>query len=173
MNAKQIKIVATGYYPDVTDYLFSEDWQRDFPGFIIDRDGEVHGGQGDNNVIALENARRVVLRDGCWWPAAPDQDGRFVPIEGADPVRCGYEICDCGKAYEMIGDKQLKTLRRLLKSLLSQFSLTFPYDNQLGAICPRAIAGGTGIYFASSYDKRRDDIHPQVELILLIKSLAS
>ena len=73
----------------------------------------------------------------------------------------------------MIGDKQLNSLRRLLKSLLSQFHIQFPYDNQLGAICPRAIAGRSGIYFASSYDKRRSDVHPQIELIHLIKSLAS
>lgn len=160
----QIKLVATGCCQDVADYIGSPLWQRDLPGFIIDRNGTIHGGQGEQNVIALENVGEVVKRGNLWVPVEnPDWDvRRIVP----------YEYCSCSKAFEMMPDRQLKPLGRLLRSLLSQFHITFPYDNQLGRVCPRAVAGLSGIYFASSYDKDRFDIHPQIELIMLIKSLA-
>jgi len=159
-------IVATGYYPDVADYLFSPDWQRDQPGFIIDRQGTIHGGQGSQHVIALENVGEVVKCSGKWVIAShPDVEPTFHLVP--------YEYCKCRKVYEMISDHQLNILRRLLKSLLSQLKITFPYDNQLGRVCPRAVQGKSGIYFASSYTDQRDDIHAQVELVMLIKALSS
>lgn len=174
----QIKLVATGWQPSVEVYKTSELASIDHPGFIIDHDGTIHGAGGDGNVVAIVNAGPVILDSGRWYPAAPDPTvGRYVRIQGAGPVRAPYEYCTCKlyhgcQFYEMIGDRQLQSLRRLLVSLLSQFRIAFPYDNQLGNVCPRAIAGGTGIYFASSYDGHRSDIHPQIELLNLIKSLA-
>jgi hypothetical protein len=173
----QIKLVATGWHLSTGSYLESTQAKADRPGFVVDRDGTIHGSGGEGNVIAIVNAGPVVLHGGQWFPALPDTDGRFGRIAGAEPVRAPYEYCTCKlyhgcQFYEMIGDRQLQSLRRLLASLLSQFHIAFPYDNQLGNVCPRAIAGGTGIYFASSYDKHRSDIHPQIELLNLIKSLA-
>ena len=175
---EQIKLVATGWHHSLKAYLESERAKIDRPGFVVDRNGTIHGAGGDGWVIALVNVGPVVLHGGRWYPAAPDHEtGRFGRIAGADPVRVPYEYCTCKPYhgcthYEMMGDRQLQALRRLLKSLLSQFHLQFHYDNQLGEICPRALAGKSGIYFASSYDKRRSDIHPQIELLHLIKSLA-
>lgn len=174
---EQIKLVATGWHHSLKSYLESEQAKIDRPGFVVDRNGTIHGAGGEGNVIAIANTGPVVLHGGQWFPALPDTDGRFGRIAGAEPVRAPYEYCTCKlyhgcQFYEMMGDRQLQALRRLLKSLLSQFHLQFPYDNQLGEICPRALAGKSGIYFASSYDKRRSDIHPQIELLHLIKSLA-
>lgn len=174
----QIKLVATGYCASVADYLESAQWQLDRPGFIIDRKGVIHGGHGEGNVVALVNTGPVVLEGGRWLPAYLSATGKYRPIEGAEAVRVPYEYCSCKPYhgcmyYEMMGSKQLEALRKLLKSLLSQLAITFPYDNQLGAVCPRAVAGRSGIYFASSYDRHRSDIHPQVELLHLIQSLAS
>lgn len=175
---EQIKLVATGWHHSLKSYLESERAKADRPGFVVDRNGTIHGAGGEGWVIALVNVGPVVLRGGRWYPAEPDREtGRYERIAGADPVRCPYEYCTCKPYhgcvhYEMMGDRQLQALRRLLKTLLSQFHLQFPYDNQLGEICPRAIAGKSGIYFASSYDRYRSDIHPQIELLHLIKSLA-
>lgn len=166
---EQIKLVAT-LTPDpfsIEAYLASEQWKVDRPGFVIDREGTIYGGRGGQNVIAMVNAGELVKKGNRWIPAI-DKNSKtssfnYIP----------YEYCSCSRVFEMIPDHQLNTLRRLLKSLLSQFRLQFPFDNQLGKICPRALAGKSGIYFASSYDKRRSDIHPQIELLHLIKSLAS
>lgn len=174
----QIRLVGTGWHNSLELYKESEQAKMDRPGFVVDRNGIIHGGGGDGNVVAVVNAGPVTFDSGRWYPAELDRNtGRYVRIMEAEPVRAPYEYCTCKlyhgcQFYEMIGDRQLNNLRRLLKSLLSQFHLHFPYDNQLGTVCPRAIAGGTGIYFASSYDKHRSDIHPQIELLNLIKSLA-
>ena len=174
----QIKLVATGWLPSVEDYKKSEQAGIDHPGFVVDRDGTIYGAGGEGNVVAIANAGPVVTDGGLWYPAAPDTtSGRFIRIRRAEPVRAPYEYCTSKlyhgcQFYEMIDDRQMQSLRRLLVSLLSQFRIAFPYDNQLGNVCPRAIAGGTGIYFASSYDRHRSDIHPQIELLNLIKSLA-
>lgn len=162
----QVKLVATGWIPSIPDYLASEQWQVDRPGFVIDRGGTIHGGHGERDVIALVNAGELERREGQWIPVRRPADysaGGFVP----------YEYCSCGKAFEMMPTRQLNALRRLLKSLLSQLHIQYPYDNQLGKVCPRAIAGRPGVFFASSYDKYRTDIHPQIELLHIIQSLAS
>ena len=164
----QIILVATLTPPTTTieDYLSSPQWQTDQPGFVIGRDGTIHGGHGQQSVIALANVGELVKKGNTWLPVSGNTGGspvNYVP----------YEYCSCSKVFEMIPDRQLNALRRLLKSLLSQFHLQFLYDNQLGKVCPRAIAGRPGVWFASSFDKHRFDIHPQIELINLIKSLAS
>ncbi|MCR5064412.1 MAG: hypothetical protein K6A67_01445 [Bacteroidales bacterium] len=165
---EQIKIVAT-LTPDpftIDGYLASERWRIDNPGFVIGRDGTIYGGRGEQNIIALVNVGELVKKGNSWIPVINE-------IEKPSNNYIPYEYCSCRKTFEMIPDRQLNALRRLLKSLLSQFHIQFPYDNQLGDICPRALAGKSGIYFASSFDSHRYDIHPQVELINLIKSLAS
>ena len=169
----QIILVATITPPAATieDYLSSPQWQTDRPGFVIGRDGTIHGGHGQQSVIALANVGELVKKGDTWLPVSEANQlstlnsqlsTKFVP----------YEYCSCSKVFEMIPDRQLNALRRLLKSLLSQFHIQFPYDNQLGRVCPRAIAGRPGVWFASSFDSHRLDIHPQIELINLIKSLA-
>ena len=163
----QIILVATLTPPATTieDDLSSPQRQTDRPGFVIGRDGTIHGGHGQQSVIALANVGELVKKGNTWLPVSGNTGGspvNYVP----------YEYCSCSKVFEMIPDRQLNALRRLLKSLLSQFHIQFPYDNQLGRVCPRAIAGRPGIWFASSFDSHRLDIHPQIELINLIKSLA-
>ncbi len=175
---EQIKLVSTGWHHSLKSYIESEQAKNDHPGYVVDRNGTIHEADGQGWVVALVNVGPVVLSGGRWYPAAPDPNsGRYTRITSADPVRCPYEYCNCKPYhgcthYEMLGDRQLQSLRRLLSSLLSRFSIQFPYDNQLGEICPRALVGKSGIYFASSYDKHRSDVHPQIELLHLIKSLA-
>ena len=173
----QIILVATLTPPAATieDYLSSPQWQTDRPGFVIGRDGTIHGGHGQQSVIALANVGELVKKGNAWLPVSGNTGGSPVNDgnTGGSPVNyIPYEYCSCSKVFEMIPDRQLNALRRLLKSLLSQFHIQFPYDNQLGRVCPRAIAGRPGVWFASSFDSHRLDIHPQIELINLIKSLA-
>lgn len=174
--AMQIKLVATGYTQSVKEYVSSNACALDNVGFVVDRDGSVVQ-CGNSTTVAIMNSGPVVLHNGKWMPAKMNRDGSLEPIPGATPVRVPYEYCSCHKYhgfqhYEMIGGKQLRALKLLLRELMNENGITFPYDNQLGEICPRAIAGGSGIYLASSYNKNRSDVHPQVDLINIIKSLA-
>lgn len=174
---KQIQLVATGCCTSIDEYLQSQAFELDKPGFIIDRDGSIYGIRAETPKVALVNVGPVILRDGLWLPAEEGADGKYHPIEGADPVRVPYEYCSCRKYhgcqhYEMFPDKQLKALRHLLCDIKQELGMSYPWDNQLGAVCPRAVNGGSGIYFASSYDEQRSDPHPQKELLDIIKRLA-
>lgn len=152
----QIKIVATGYNNKFVAV--------DNPGYIINRDGTVTNRNGIENVVAIDNVGIVTRHSNQWvsMDNTEDKSLRIVP----------YEDCSCHSAFEMIGDRQVSALRRLLADLLTKFRISFVYDNQLGRICPRAVAGESGIFFASSFDRQRHDIHPQIEILNIIKSLA-
>lgn len=173
---KQIVIVGTGYSDN---YTASELFLHDRPQYIIHRDGSyTFVGRWTSNVIAVENVGPLVNDGGMFYPAQKNNEGRYRRIPNAEPVRVPYEYCTCKPyhgctLYEYIGDKQMQTIAEMLKSMLQQRGIKYPWDNQLGGISPRAKAGGSGVYFASSYDDRRADIHPQRELLTLIKSLAS
>lgn len=176
---KQIVIVGTGFIESMADYIASDRYHNDRPKYIIDRDGAAMDFFTDSNVIALVNAGPVVQYYGQWMPAHRNGEGKYVPItEDVNyAVRVPYEYCSCKpyfgcQHYEFISDRQMATLKDILRNELQRRSIQFPYDNQLGTVSPRAVAGGSGIYFASSFDRLRSDIHPQIELIHLIKSLA-
>lgn len=148
------------------------------PDVVIRRDGVVEGFR-EGGRIAIENVGPVVrAANGDFYPAVLDCDGRkWLADESREPVRVPYEFCSCSpyrgcQHWEMVGDKQLASLRVLVKDMMTERGMSFRYDNQLGDVCPGALRGNDGIFFASSFDKRRMDIHPQVEILNMIKSLA-
>ena len=176
---KQIIIVGTGYCKSLDDYYSTPYYNYDMPAYVIRRDGTLESTpSGCGHTIAIENAGPVINCMGLWVPAQRGRDGKYSPIEGAEPVRVPYEFCSCRPYhgcmhYEYITTKQLEKLREVIVRWLSEFSISYPYDNQLGTICPRARAGKSGIYFASSFDEERSDIHPQKELIDIIKAYSA
>lgn len=176
---KQIVIVGTGYCASIEEYYSTPRYHYDMPAYIIMRDGTIERTPwGCGHTVAIENAGPVVQSLWEWLPAKRGHDGKYYPIEGAAPVRAPYEFCSCKpyhgcQHYEYVGDKQLAALREVLVRWLCEFGIRYPYDNQLGVVCPRAEAGKSGIYFASSFDSSRSDIHPQKEIIDIIKAYAS
>lgn len=175
---EQIVIVGTGFWPSLNMYMASMRHHHDHPAYIIRRDGTLEHGGGYGHVVAVENVGPVVQDGDQWLPAQMNKEGKFRPIPGAAPVRAPYEFCSCKpyhgcQHYEYIHDKQLATLKEVIVRWLSEFSIRYPYDNQLGTVCPRAQAGKSGIYFASSFEASRSDIHPQKEITDIIKAYAS
>lgn len=178
---EQIVIVGTGYYGsgNIEEYYGTVRYHYDQPSIVIRRDGTAeHTPMGGGHTVAIENAGPVVQGEtGQWLPAKMDSEGKYRALPKAYPVRAPYEFCSCKlyhgcQHYEYVGDKQLATLKEVLKHWLSEMGMRYPWDNQLGLVCPRAVAGKSGIYFASSFDKTRSDIHPQREIIDLIKALS-
>lgn len=179
----QIVIVGTGFHGNgqLSDYYASVFYNYDHPAYVIMRDGSLERTpSGYGHTVAIENVGPVVQQGTLWLPAKRSREGRFEPIttDTDKAVRVPYEYCSCKpyhgcQHYEYIRTKQLATLREVIASWLSESGIRYPYDNQLGEICPRAVAGKSGIYFASSFDKSRSDIHPQKEIIDIIKAYAS
>lgn len=178
ISSTQIMLCATGYHASIEDYKASAACLADNPAHIILRSGKVLERQGNGGVVAIENVGPLAREEGRWKPAYRDSDGHYVPVEGVRQHFIPYEYCSRSKYrgcqfYEYVGDMQLRSLRSLLVQLLQERQISFPYDNQLGQVSPRALAGGSGIYFASSYLDGRSDLHPQIEVLRIIKSLAS
>lgn len=181
-NNCQIIIVGTGFNGSgsIQDYYASVRYNYDHPAYIILRDGTLdRTPSGYGQTVAIENYGAVVQQNGLWLPAHMNKEGRYVPTTENyyNAVRAPYEFCSCKpyhgcQHYEYVGDKQLATLREVMISWLQEMGIRYPYDNQLGNICPRAKAGKSGIYFASSFDPMRSDIHPQKEIIDIIKAYA-
>ena len=179
----QIIIVGTGYHGEgsLEEYYSSPQFRYDHPAYVIRRDGTLESTPcGYGHVVAIENYGAVVNHNGLWMPATRNSEGRYAAA--TEDIRCAvrvpYEFCSCNpycgcQHYEYVGDKQLAKLKEVLLRWLSEDRIRYPYDNQLGTICPRAVAGKSGIYFASSFDKNRADIHPQKEIIDIIKAYAS
>lgn len=179
---EQIVIVGTGYYGsgNIEDYYGTVRYHYDQPAIVIRRDGSIaQTPLGGRHTVAIENAGPVVQgKTGLWLPAKMDSEGKYRAISRAYPVRAPYEFCSCKpyhgcQHYEYVSTKQLATLREVIAKWLGESGIRYPYDNQLGEICPRAVAGKSGIYFASSFDRTRSDIHPQKEIIDIIKAYAS
>ncbi len=175
----QIIIVGTGYYGsgDINDYYGTVRYNYDKPAIVIRRDGSIEKTPlGGGHTMAIENAGPVVQgTTGLWLPARMDAEGKYRPITRAYPVKAPYEFCSCKpyhgcQHYEYVGDKQLATMKEVLQQWLSEMGFRYPWDNQLGVVCPRAVAGKSGVYFASSFDRSRSDIHPQREIIDIIKA---
>lgn len=177
----QIVIVGTGWHGNdgIEGYYASKRYNHDRPAYILCRDGHIEPTPiGRGQTLAIENVGAVVQHNGQWFPALPDSDGRYGRIAGADPIRVPYEFCSCKpyhgcQHYEYVTDKQLSSLRDVLRIWIAEYRIQYPYDNQLGAVCPRAKAGKSGIFFASSFDPSRSDIHPQREILDIIKAYAS
>ena len=179
VNNCQIIIVGTGFNGNgsIQDYYASVNYNYDHPAYVILRDGTLEKSPtGYGMTVAIENDGPLMHWNGLFYPAMVGRDGRLHPVESAKP-RVPYEFCSCKpyhgcQHYEYVGDKQLATLRTVLVRWLQVSGIRYPYDNQLGTVCPRAKAGKSGIYFASSFDPTRADIHPQREIIDIIKAFA-
>lgn len=175
---EQIIITGTGYCSRIEDYYATPRYKYDHPAYVIRRDGSIEATPtGYGQAVAIENCGPVLQGDDGQWHAVRRTVEGWRPIENAPAVPM-YEFCTCKPyrgfiRYEYVGDRQQEALRRVLVQWLSALHIRFPWDNQLGELCPRAMAGRSGIYFASSFDKSRSDIHPQTEILKLIKSLAS
>lgn len=178
-NNCQIIIVGTGFNGSgsIQDYYASVRYNYDHPACIILRDGTLERTPtGHGMTVAVENDGPLLQWNGLFYPAKVGSDGHLHPVDSATP-RLPYEFCSCKpyhgcQHYEYVGDKQLATLREVMIRWLQEMGIRYPYDNQLGTICPRAKAGKSGIYFASSFDPMRSDIHPQKEIIDIIKAYA-
>lgn len=151
------------------------------PNFIVQRDG---------HIITLsrpaEGERCDIILDGGI-PLLPAADGKFYPVRNTGsgfapdmlrpPVTYFYEYCQqnrwCGFTYyERYSTAQLAALDRLLRDMCREFGITKPYGKHTWQLCPERTTEGTpGIYTDASFCINGPAVHPQPELINLLKSL--
>ncbi len=121
-----------------------------------------------------------------WGALAKHTDGKFYPITYANgksvpnlkckPVTNIYEYCTTQKYrgvqyYERYSTAQLNTLGELLAYLQAKHNIPAKYNSDIWNVCTRALRGELGIYSHTSFRPDKSDVHPQVELINVLKSL--
>lgn len=121
-----------------------------------------------------------------WGPVLPAPDGKFYPVKWENgkylpntkcaPVPYFYEYCNATKwrghkYYEKYTTLQLGALKELLQNLCKVHRIPLIYKEDIWTVCPRALSGSIGIFSHSSYRIDKSDVHPQPELINILKTL--
>ena len=102
--------------------------------------------------------------------------GIDVPNATCKPVKYFYEYCEKNRwkgnlYYEKYSTAQLNALRELLKELCRRHSIPSAYSNDMWVVSTKALRGEPGIYGHCSYRFDKSDVHPQPELINMLKQL--
>ena len=151
------------------------------PHFIVGRDGRVTGfgrpSDGQTVNIILDGGLPLLpAADGRFYPARNSGSG-FVPDMLRPPVTYFYEYCRQNRwrgfiYYERYGTSQLAALDTLLRDLCREFGITRPYGRHTWQPCPeRTAAGAPGIYTDASFSTAGPAVHPQPELLTMLKQL--
>lgn len=151
------------------------------PNYIVPLDGQI---------ITLaqpaEGERCDIVLDGGF-PLLPASDGKFYPVRNTGsgfapdmlsaPMPYFYEYCQQNQwrgflYFVRYSTAQLAALESLLRDLCHKFRITNPYGKHTWQLCPERTTEGTpGIYTDASFCINGPAVHPQPELINLLKSL--
>lgn len=121
-----------------------------------------------------------------WGYLEPHTDGQFypakwngtrnVPNTAAKPVKYFYEYCTNQKwkghrYYERYTTAQINAVRDLVRELCRRHDIPKTYNPDMWEVSKRALTGTPGIFAHCSYRTDKSDIHPQPEMLTMLKSL--
>lgn len=75
------------------------------------------------------------------------------------------------KYFEKYTDKQIEKVGGLLKLMCDKYNIPTTYNSDMFDVSVNALSGKPGIWGHSSYRADKSDVHPQPELIEMLKSL--
>lgn len=75
------------------------------------------------------------------------------------------------KYYERYTKEQLMSLGSLIKFLGKKYGIVTKYNNDMWNVSKRCLSGQSGVWSHTSYRKDKSDVHPQDNLIELLKSV--
>jgi len=75
------------------------------------------------------------------------------------------------KYYESYTDQQLETIHGLLRYYCQTYDIDKTYFDDIWDLTPRAFRGENGIFSHTSVRPDKSDVHPQPELIEVLKTL--
>lgn len=151
------------------------------PNYIVPLDGQIA-----TLAQPAEGERCDIILDGGF-PLLPASDGKFYPVRNTGsgfapdmlraPMPYFYEYCQQNRwrgflYFVRYSTAQLAALERLLHDLCHKFRIVNPYGKHTWQLCPERTTEGTpGIYTDASFCINGPAVHPQPELINLLKSL--
>lgn len=128
------------------------------------------------------NAHSIAVEVDCWgylkkfsgeWRAFPNNfgnSGKKVVIPESD-IQFYPEGFKGYEAFEKYTPEQIETVRELLIYWHYGHGISLEYREDIWDVIPRAMKGENGIYTHNSYRKDKSDIHPQPEMITMLKNL--
>lgn len=75
------------------------------------------------------------------------------------------------KYYHKYTDAQIESTKQLLLYWKDIYDIPLIYNEDIWDICPRALKGEKGVFTHNSVRKDKSDIHPQPEMVAMLKSL--
>jgi N-acetyl-anhydromuramyl-L-alanine amidase AmpD len=94
--------------------------------------------------------------------------GHAIPYEQVQVYPEGYKGY---KAYQKYTPEQIESARQLLVYLCEKYKISKKYNPQMWDVSKEALSGKNGIWSHTSYRSDKSDVHPQPELVEMLKGL--
>lgn len=111
------------------------------------------------------------------WGGLTKKNSRFYSFSGQEVKEDKVVYYEKGfrgyQYFEKYTDAQLNSLKELLKYWGERYGIPLAYKGEIMFDCNRrALSGESGIWAHVSFRPDKSDVHPQKELIDMLKSLA-
>ena len=143
-----------------------------------------HLGIHANNNTALNKASigieidawgGLVKHNKLWYPAKWDKKLKknianitVAPIKNVQQYKKGYRGF---YGYEKYTTEQIEAVRKLLVFFGEKYEIPLDYNPTMFNVSEKALSGEPGIWSHTSFRSDKSDVHPQPELIEMLKSL--
>jgi len=153
--------------------------------FVISGNGAIHQGFPSKywaHHLGLTKANNTALNKAavaievCNWGGLTEKDGKFYSTFNSEVPAA--DVIDYGKAwrgfqyFQKYTPQQIASLGQLLAYLCDKYNIAKHYNEDMWDISQDALTGKNGIYTHVSYREDKSDMHPQPELISMLKSLS-
>lgn len=116
--------------------------------------------------IEIDGYGGLKKKNGKWYNSYDIEVDSKTVYEYAEPYRGYY-------GYERYTDAQIKAVEDLLLYWGERYGIPLDYNEDMWDVSDRALKGEAGIWSHTSYRSDKSDIHPQPEMIAMLKGLKS
>jgi len=130
----------------------------------------------EKNSIAIEidswGGLKKINNKWVAWPNDFGKSGKATIIPNEDVIEYpeGFRGFN---GFEKYTKEQIETVRQLLTWWELTHGIEIKYNSDIWDMCPRALRGESGVFTHCSYRSDKSDIHPQPELIKMLKSFGN
>lgn len=118
----------------------------------------------------------LLQKDEEWYAAKWDKIRRKnvpnlktkIPIERVQLYPEGYRGF---YAFEKYTDEQIETVKELLLYWKKKYKIPLSYNPNMWRVNKQALSGESGVWSHTSFRQDKSDVHPQPELVEMLKSL--
>lgn len=125
-----------------------------------------------NNDILNESSIAIEIDS---WGQLTEKNGKFYSYTGAIvPKENVVEYPDKYrgfKHYEAYTPKQIEAVKNLIEYWSNLYNIDITYNQDMWDVSKNALSGKPGVWSHTSFRKDKNDIHPQKELVEMLKSL--